>query len=35
MRHDARHDIATGDLAMSKYPVPRDFRNELKTFFFR
>jgi hypothetical protein len=29
MRHEARHDIVTRDLAMSKYPVPRGFRNEL------
>jgi hypothetical protein len=28
MRHEAMHDIVTGDLAMSKYTVPRDFRNE-------
>jgi hypothetical protein len=31
MRHEARHDIVTRDLAMSKYPVPRYLRNE---YFF-
>lgn len=28
MRHQAKHDIVTEDLAMLNYPIPRDFRNE-------
>jgi hypothetical protein len=29
-RHEGRHDIITRDLAMSKYPVPRDFMVEYR-----